>query len=142
MERHEPTLGPAPDLANLEFRRSVAPPRVAPPKPAMDLSWKIAIGVFVGLSLFGLATCTGMAIIGAAVQAEQERHAEEVMAEFRRATSDPDPFSWRAAAQQQQREQARQEAARYALRPGERCIQGKRFRRVENGWIQVSRPCR
>lgn len=141
MERQEPTLGPAPDLAGVEFRRSVAP-KATPAKQPMDLSWKIAIGIFLGLSLFGLATCTTMAILGAAVQAEQERQAELAAAELKKALNNPDPFGWRAAAQQQQREQARQEAARYALRPGERCIQGKRFRRVDNGWVQVNRPCR
>lgn len=44
-----------------------------------------------------------------------------------------------ASAQDQQIRQIqemRQRMRRAALGPGERCIEGKRFRRVSNGWIQ------
>ena len=115
----------------------------------MGLEWKIAIGVFLGLMLFGLTTCVSMAIFGHAVQQEQERQAQAIADELKRKLADPDPMGWKAAAQAHERErrlqeirQEREEAAYYALRPGERCIGGKRFRRVDNGWVQEKRPCR
>ncbi|PPT19918.1 hypothetical protein XarbCFBP7629_15280 [Xanthomonas arboricola] len=27
------------------------------------------------------------------------------------------------------------------LKPGQRCIQGRRLQRIENGWTQLSEPC-
>lgn len=140
MERQEPTLGAPAELADLEFRQR--PHRPAPTKEPLGLEWKIAIGVFLGLSMFGLATCVSMAVIGSAVQQEQQKQVDAAIADLNRAMRDPDPFGWQAAARKQERETQRREAEYYALRPGERCIGGKRFRRVDNGWVQINRPCR
>lgn len=99
--------------------------------------WKIAMGVFLGLTLFGLATCTTLAIIGSAVQQEQEKQAQEAMAEFQRAVSDPDPLGWRKKLHE---EQLSEERAKQ-LKPGERCIQGRRYKRIKDGWISAQEPC-
>lgn len=137
-QRHEPKMG---DLSEVEFRprsyRGPSQPRNSSRPDNNDMVWKIALGVFVGLCLFGMVTCTGLVIVGSTVQAEQEKQAQAAVKEFVRATSDPDPFGWqRAEVERQQR--AAQERA---LQPGERCIGGKRFRRVDNGWVQIQKPC-
>lgn len=41
----------------------------------------------------------------------------------------------------QQREAAGRTEAPKILPPGHRCINGQTFRRVENGWVQVSSTC-
>lgn len=136
MDRQEPKLG---DLTNIEFRpKSYRGPSRPPQRQGGNgIIWKIALGVFAGLCLFGLVTCSGLIVIGSAVQQEQARQAEEAMKEFNKAISNPDPYGWRKA----QLERQRQEARERALQPGERCISGKRFRRVDNGWVQVQKPC-
>ena len=83
-------------------------------------------------------TCTGLVVVGSAVQQEQDRQAKKAVEAFTKAANDPDPFGYAA----REAERQRRETEYYALRPGERCIDGKRFRRVENGWVQVNRPCR
>ncbi len=39
------------------------------------------------------------------------------------------------------RSQAQPQRTYAPLRDNERCMQGRRFRRVENGWIQINQPC-
>lgn len=141
MEKNEPTLG---DLSKIEFRPKLH--RGPVPQPSTrpirydnsnGMVWKIALGVFVGLCLFGLVTCSGLVIVGYAVQAEQEKQAQAAVDEFMKVARDPDPLGWRRA----EIERQQQEAQSRALQPGERCIGGKRLRRVDNGWVQVQKPC-
>jgi len=94
-------------------------------------AWKIAGGVFLGLSLFYAVYRVHVAMEQRAAIAEFNR----AMAEL--AKPDADPMGWRAAAQRD----ASRRAAERALQPGERCIDGQRFERVENGWRQLNRPC-
>ena len=94
-------------------------------------AWKIAGGVFLGLSLF-------YAAYRAHVAMEQRAAIEQfnrAMAELAR--PDADPMGWKAAARKIEKERA---AAR-ELHLGQRCIDGQRFERVENGWRQVKAPC-
>ena len=137
-ERREPTIG---NPADLEFRpqtyRGPSTPRPAEP-PTVSLEWKIAIGIFLGLSMFALATCASMALIGSAAVHEQEKAEAAAIQEFQRAVSDPDPLGWHRRAQVR----AEQNDDRKPLNTGERCIKGERFRRIENGWVQVPHdPC-
>ena len=41
----------------------------------------------------------------------------------------------------EKREAAERVAGPKKLAPGHRCINGQTFRRVENGWVQVSSSC-
>ncbi len=139
MERQEPSIGKLVDLRDVQFGRTteVRHPRSVQAKAPMDLTWKIAAGVFLGLSLFALATCTSLVMLGAAVQQEEERVMRDAVEQINAIARDPDPLGW----QQQARDRERRQADALRLRPGERCIQGKRFQRVENGWVQLSQPC-
>lgn len=138
-DRKETTMG---NPADLEFRpRDYRGPTIlsAAPKPSnVSLEWKIAIGIFLGLSMFALATCASMAVIGNAAMKEQQKAEAAAVEEFKRAISDPDPLGWQRQAQMH----ADREAMRKALLPGQRCIKGERFRRVDNGWVQLPHdPC-
>lgn len=136
MDRKEPKIG---DLSQIEFRSSAVRQRTTSAAQASGngLVWKIALGVFAGMCLFGLATCSGLVVLGAAVQQAEQQQTEAAVQEFVRAANDPDPFGWGRAEQQRQRRIAEDKA----LQPGERCIDGKRLQRVSNGWVQVDKPC-
>lgn len=137
MDRQEPTLGKASDLTDLEFKRSRYVRRHSR-EGQTDISWKIAVGVFLGLTAFALVTCSAVAVMGSAALEEQERQERAAAEQLRKALGDPDPMGIQA----REAERQRREAEYYGLRTGERCIDGKRFRRVENGWVQINRPCR
>jgi hypothetical protein len=133
-------------MAELEFRsRSYRRPTRPTESRQGSLTWKIAIGVFLGLSLFGLATCAALSMLGHAAIEEQRRIDAQHAAELRRALTNPDPFGWQAQAAKKRQEMERRrtdEALQRALKPNQRCIQGQRFQRVENGWQQLPHePC-
>ena len=138
-DKQEPTMG---EPADLEFRpREYRGPSVPPPakKDDSSLAWKVGIGVFAGIM--------AATLLQQAVANYRERKAiEQFNTEMTRIAKDPDPLGWQAAAQEAQvsawirQQNQRQPAPReYApLSPGERCINGQRFRKLENGWAQSS----
>lgn len=134
MERKELTFS-KPDMGEIRFRD---PARQQKIDSSNGLVWKIAIGVFVGMSICLIATCS-LVGIGAAAVAEQEDQARKAaINEFLRTANDPDPFGFEARAA----EARRIEMERRALRPGQRCMQGKRLERIEGGWKDVpDEPC-
>ncbi|MGY0611812.1 MULTISPECIES: hypothetical protein [unclassified Luteimonas] len=95
--------------------------------------WTIAAGVLLALITF------------AGVERWQQARAQEAaITAFQRAVADPDPLGWqKAAAQRDRAERTRRSAgeADKALGPGERCIDGQRFRQIDSGFIQMQRPC-
>lgn len=135
--RDEPTLGSV-DLSELEFRRAGPPSaRTDHEHPYAGLWWRIALGVFAALMAHSVVTGlyvrweihTGLKALGVALDDWEK----DVRSEMGATTPPPPRASTRAA------------PPRPAMRPlaaGERCIGGKRFRRVENGWVQVMEACR
>lgn len=101
--------------------------------------WKIALGVFLGMVVFVLATCTFLGM-GAKVALDAQQAAYQEALQKSRQANERARADFRA---QQQRQQDRRDQldrnAQEAARPAanERCISGQRFRRVENGWEQV-----
>lgn len=139
MERQEPKFGKSPDMSGIEFRNGTCRGAQYQASSTNDgLVWKVAIGVFIGMSLCLLATCTLLGIGASAVAEEQEKAQRTAVEKFIKDANDPDPFGWQKRAEQQRREEIRAKA----LKPGQRCIQGQRFQRVDNGWVQLSHePC-
>jgi len=141
-ERHEPTFS-VPDLQNVQFRgnrnRTV---RGQTSADGTGLVWKIALGVFLGMSACGLATCTVLGTMGYAVQKQKEEQLSKAIDDLNKIAKDPDPMGFAKVAQEKQREEARR-IAEYErahrpppLGPNERCVGATRLRRVENGWTQ------
>ena len=136
-QRDEPTLGSI-DLSEVEFRR----PRPGSTRPVNEhpyagLWWRIALGVFTAMMAHSIVTglyvrweiYTGIKALGVAL----DEFEKEVRSDIGAPPPAPRRTSTRAA------------PARPAMRPlapGERCVGGKRFRRVENGWVQVMEACR
>jgi hypothetical protein len=146
MERKEPHFG-TPDLSDIEFQPRDSR-RHAPPTTNANTGlsvWKLALGIFLGLSAFGIGTLVFLGMAAQAAMEEQERREKLAAEEFKKALNNPDPFGWHAAGAKQRAEDAAQAArirAAKQLKPGERCIHGRRFKRVENGWVQLpSQPC-
>lgn len=136
-KRDEPTLGSI-DLSEVEFRRPRPPSsRADYEHPYAGLWWRIALGVFTALLAHSIVTglyvrweiYTGIKALGVAF----EEWEKEVRSEMAAPPRSPRPASTQTS------------PPRLAMRPlaaGERCVGGKRFRRVENGWVQVMEPCR
>lgn len=143
MDRQEPHFG-KPDLSDVDIRpRSYQRPSTRTTNARQGLSvWGVAIGIFLGLSAFSVATLVVLGFGAKAVADEQTRREQAAMAQLNKVLRDPDPLGWRAqAAKDRAVREARIRAAKQ-LNPGERCIQGKRFYRVDNGWIELpNRPC-
>lgn len=132
--RDEPSLGSV-DMSEVEFRR----PRRSRPRGEeaqhRGLWWQIALGVFTALLAHSIVTglyvrweiYTGLKALGAAFESDRKGPQPTPSAS---AGSEPIP-----------RPRARPVPMR-ALSDDERCVSGKRFRRVENGWVQVLEACR
>ncbi|WP_312368749.1 hypothetical protein [Stenotrophomonas sp.] len=134
MERKEPTFS-KPNMDEVQFRQ---PLRHREREPSNGLVWKIAIGVFVGMSICLIATCSLLGIGAAAVADQQEQAQKAAVEQFIRDANNPDPFGYEARA----REELRLEMERRALKPGQRCMQGKRLERIEGGWRDLPNdPC-
>lgn len=141
-ERHEPTFS-VPDLQDVQFRGNRnRPVRQQPSNNGTGLVWKVALGVFLGMSACGLATCTVLGSLGYAVQKQQEEQLSQAIDDLNKIAKDPDPMGFAKLAEQKRREEA-QRAADYErahrpppLGPNERCVGDTRLRRVENGWVQ------
>ena len=78
-----------------------------------------------GLSIFALATCASMALVGSAAMNEQAKAEAAAVAEFQRVASDPDPLG----GQRQLHERAQQKLIAKHCN-GQRCIKIERFERV------------
>lgn len=143
MEREEPTLGKAPDMSDIEFRPKSyqGPSREIPTARDESWIWKLAVAI-------GAAVLAALQIFNAFQRHQQRRDAEMVieamnaeMAKMaveleknppiRHITIDPDRLLDRSGLAQ----------PRKPLKAGERCIQGRRFERIENGWKQINEPC-
>ncbi len=114
--------------------------RYRPPEPNRDLWWQIALGVFIALMAHSI-------VVGAysnyvlkrelrALQAQTSQQQKSITRQAEAAAAAALHPQYPAATSAQSRARAR------PLADGERCIQGRRFRRVENGWVQLPRePC-
>ncbi|EKT4067067.1 hypothetical protein QEG11_002515 [Stenotrophomonas maltophilia] len=146
-ERNEPTFN-ASDLQDLQFRRErTRPVRDRSVNDSSGLIWKVALGVFLGMSACGLATCTVLGSLGYAVQKQQEAQVIHAIDELNKIANDPDPMGFAKLAAEKRLDEAQRAAELEKahqpppLGPNERCIDGTRLRRVENGWMQ-SGSCR
>lgn len=146
-KRHEPTFS-APDLRDTQFQPDrVRHSRHQPARSDNGLVWKVALGVFLGMTACGLATCTVLGSLGYAVQKQQEAQVSKAIDDLNRIANDPDPMGLRKMAAEQQRQEALQAAREEQLRrppplgPDERCVGETRLRRIENGWVQAG-SCR
>lgn len=125
-------------MASVEFRR---PRRRASRTESEErhagLWWQIALGVFVGMLAHSVVT-------GLYVRVELYmglKAAGDALDQLVDDLTESAPSSVRPA----QRASTRMAAPPAAPRPlgaDERCVGGKRFRRVENGWVQVLEACR
>ena len=112
--------------------------RYRDPEPNYSIWWQVALGVFIALLAHSIIT-------GLYARHELNKTLRQLSVETKKAE------------QQAQRQldaiNAMQRPSGYQypvpttqdiapLRDGERCIQGRRFKRVENGWVQIPRdPC-
>lgn len=109
--------------------------RYREPEPNYSIWWQVALGVF-------LAMLTHSVITGLYERHELSKAMKQLEAETKKTE------------QQIQKELESINTTRYQpltqypikkttpLREGERCIQKRRFKRIENGWIQIPRePC-
>ena len=97
------------------------------------LVWKVALGVFLGGSALLLATCGVLGVAGNAAMKEQQRAGEALARQM---------YPEVPIGEVRNKREAAERAARpKGLPPGHRCINGQTFRRIENGWVQVSSTC-
>lgn len=110
--------------------------RPTPKNEDDNLVWKIAAGVVLGLIVFfGLQRCVDEY---RARQAIAAMNAE--LAKIEVATRSQRELNERHARERAERQQRREGAL--LLGPDERCVGGKRFRRLPNGWAEVPhKPC-
>ena len=136
-DRDEPTLGSM-DMSQVQFRRTrPASARTDNEHPYAGLWWRIALGMFAAMMAHSIITglyvrweiYTGLKALGVSLD-EFEKDVRREMAAPAQAAR---PASTRVAPPR---------PAMRPLAPGERCVGGKRFRRVENGWVQVMEACR
>lgn len=139
-EREEPTIGKV-DPADIKFRpRSYRGP-TAPRRQEQEefQTWKIGIAVciavFAALLLFNMYE-----------RHQDRKDAEMALRELRAETKRMEAESAREIAALnaqlwQQPAPRRTDRAYRPLADGERCMQGRRFQRVENGWVQLKDPC-
>lgn len=119
------------DLAGLEFRRRGSAVATAAEDTLRNLWWQIALGGFLALMAHSLVT-------GLYARYELAQLNKQIEAETKKASQ-----------QLQQQIDLLQGSTpgvpqRYQpspLRDSERCISGRRFVRVDNGWRQVMEPC-
>ncbi|WP_141400712.1 hypothetical protein [Pseudoxanthomonas wuyuanensis] len=136
MEREEPRMG-RPDLSSIEFREPI---RInAVPEETRSLWWQVALGVFLALMAHSM-------IVGAYRRYEIREATLQLNADIKKMDA-----QWQregaAAEQAIQRAAAGYPAAPSRARPaplldGQRCVQKRRFQRVENGWVHLpNEPC-
>ena len=137
IDRDEPSIGSV-DMSQVEFRRPRRPSmRTDDDHRHAGLWWRIALGIFVGMLAHSIVTglyvrwelYTGLQAMGTVFE-DLEKEANAAPAAGSKPRARPvTPARTRPA----------------SIRPlaaDERCVGGKRFQRVENGWAQVLEPCR
>jgi len=85
--------------------------------------WQVGLGVFLALSAHSL-------IEAAYTRYQMQQVSRQLDAELKKL---PGVVNRPMPVQQEHRPTP--------LRPNERCMQGRRFQRVENGWKQINEPC-
>lgn len=100
-----------------------------------DLWWQIALGGFIALLSHSI-------VVGLYTRYETR----QAIAQFERETKQATKQMQRALAQNVPMARTAQPPTEYApprpLSDGERCLQGRRFKRVSNGWVQLPHdPC-
>ncbi len=146
MERQEPTLGKDAGLEQLEFRpRSYRGP--THPTNEHSAFWVkagvcLAVLIVVAMGLIEWnARRQAIAMTSALMRPMSPAEQQEL--DRQRAESDEED----AAVLADLRRQIWQEAPKAApyipspLKAGERCIDGRRLKRVSNGWTQLREPC-
>lgn len=111
--------------------------RCREPEQDHSLWWQIALGVFLALMAHSVIT-------GLYEQHQMSKAVRQLSAETKRleAQAKRQIDAATAAAQHPQYQYTEGVPPPRPLADGERCISGKRFRRVENGWMQLaSEPC-
>ncbi|WP_238151450.1 hypothetical protein [Xanthomonas campestris] len=146
MERQEPTLGKDAGLDGVEFRpRSYrGPTRSVPESSDFWIKAGICLAVLVVVAV-GLIEWNAHRQ-AAAMTAELMRPmtpSEQRQLNRQLAQMDADAAQ-EIAAMRRQLWQDQPVAPRYEpgpLKPGQRCMQGRRLQRIQNGWTQLREPC-
>lgn len=87
-----------------------------------SLWWQIALGVFIAL-------CANSLVEAAVARYQLQQIGKQLNAEAQ-------------SISRQTRQRVKSSAPEVLpLQPGQRCIQGRRFERVDNGWRQLNSPC-
>lgn len=105
--------------------------RYRAPEPDHSIWWQVALGVF--LALLGHSIITGLYTRHQFNKTLQQINVESKKAE-QQLSRELKPTS--------NNSKPRYVVPPKPLRDGERCMQGRRFKRVENGWVQLPHdPC-
>lgn len=111
--------------------------RYREPEQSADLWWQIALGVFIAMLAHSI-------VVGSYKRYEEKQALKQLNAELKKIDGQMKADLARADAKTRETLKAMQPTYTppTPLRDGERCIQGRRFRRVDNGWVQIPRePC-
>lgn len=111
--------------------------RYREPEPDHSIWWQVAIGVFLALLAHSIIT-------GLYERRELNRAMQQMAAETKKAEQQAERQLRAAAATHPQYQPYKVPTMSdiAPLRDGERCIQGRRFQRVDNGWVHLPRdPC-
>ncbi|MBB6599595.1 hypothetical protein [Luteimonas sp. MC1825] len=127
-------------MSDIEFRRPRPRSQPEDAHPYAGLWWRIALGVFVGALAHSV-------VVGIYVQWELqqlvkswEAEAGTAQRELENALRQFAPIGDRSSTARSTIPRGRAAPLR-PLASGERCVGGKRFRAVPNGWVQVNEPC-
>lgn len=132
--RDEPSIGSV-DMSDIEFRRRRPRSQPEDAHPYAGLWWRIALGIFVGLLAHSIVT-------GLYVRWEIYKGLQAIGVEFDKFEKE---IKDTLAAPPPARPATPRRPHQRTLRPlatGERCVGGKRFREVPNGWVQLDERCR
>lgn len=133
--REEPKHGQdEADWSSVRFRPRRSSKRSPASAEPTALTWQIATGVFLGI----------IAALFAWKLWERHEAAEALKAfevETKRIEAEADRELSRLARQMQSDNVRYTPRGPAPLRAGERCINGRRFQRVQNGWVQVNERC-
>lgn len=141
IDRDEPSIGSV-DMSELEFRRPrPRSGRLEEEHRSAGLWWRIALGVFVGMMAHSLVV--GLLVRWELQQLMKQWEAETAATQrqmeqvFREISLTPAPSPTTRATPSRIRA-----ASTRPLAADERCVSGKRFRKVDNGWVQILEACR
>lgn len=141
IDRDEPSIGSV-DMSEVEFRRPrPRSGRLEEEHRFAGLWWRIALGVFVGMMAHSLVV--GLLVRWELQQLMKQWEAETAVAQrqieqvLREISPTPAPSPTTRATPSRIRA-----ASTRPLAADERCVSGKRFRKVENGWVQILEACR